>query len=124
MEFNLPVFDIFKELPDRDAVWIERGAGLGEARERMEQIAKEAPGPYFVFSPTSHSVLARHVEPPSSTSVTDGYCVFRTLDEGGALKIGWRRDHDQALQLVAHLGELWPAEYFILPANEDDVQIA
>jgi hypothetical protein len=54
-----PTFDIFAGEHDKDAMWIEAVAGLSKARERMEKIAKEKPGKYFLFSCTDHTVLAR-----------------------------------------------------------------
>lgn len=53
-----PVFDIFRGLPDKDAVWVETVNGLSSARDRMEQIARIQPAQYFVFSRLDHSVLA------------------------------------------------------------------
>jgi DNA-binding NarL/FixJ family response regulator len=55
---KVPVFDIFAGTVDKDAVWVETVAGLSSARERMEAIAAEKPGHYFVFSRRDHSVLA------------------------------------------------------------------
>jgi hypothetical protein len=54
-----PTFDIFSGANDKDAVWIESVAGLTQARERMQKIALDKPGQYFVFGPSSHSILAR-----------------------------------------------------------------
>lgn len=54
-----PIFDIFRGSTDKDAMWLEAVPGLASARQRMEEIAKDAPGPYFVFAPQSHSILAR-----------------------------------------------------------------
>lgn len=54
-----PFFDIFKGPSEKNAVWIEAVEGLSNARERMEQIAAENPGEYFLFSTSSHSILAR-----------------------------------------------------------------
>jgi hypothetical protein len=51
-------FDIFSGAPDKDAMWIEAVPGLTKARERMEQIAQEIPGRYFVFSTHSRGLLA------------------------------------------------------------------
>ena len=52
-------YDIFCGASDKDAIWIEVVEGLSNARERMEQIAAEKPGHYFVFSSRDHSILAR-----------------------------------------------------------------
>jgi len=52
-------FDIFSGRPGKDMVWIEAIQGLSNARERMEQIAAEKPGKYFVFSIASRAILAQ-----------------------------------------------------------------
>jgi hypothetical protein len=54
-----PRFDIFAGSIDNDATWIECIPGLEKARERMEQIAAEKPGRYFVFSIHNRTVLAK-----------------------------------------------------------------
>ena len=59
MENREPKFDIFSGRIDKNALWIESVEGLSNARERMEQIATEKPGQYFIFSSMSHSVLAQ-----------------------------------------------------------------
>jgi hypothetical protein len=59
MENREPKFDIFSGRMDKNALWIESVEGLSNARERMEQIATERPGQYFIFSSMSHSVLAQ-----------------------------------------------------------------
>ena len=53
-----PRFDIFSGAPDKDAMWIEAVSGMAKARERMEEIAREIPGRYFVFSIHSRVLLA------------------------------------------------------------------
>jgi DNA-binding NarL/FixJ family response regulator len=55
---KVPVFDIFSGTADKDAAWVETVAGLSSARGRMEAIAAEKPGHYFVFSRRDHSILA------------------------------------------------------------------
>lgn len=52
-------FDIFSGANDKDAMWIESVEGFPKARERMEQIAAQAPGKYFVFSSHSRAVLLK-----------------------------------------------------------------
>lgn len=52
-------FDIFKGTCDKDARWVEAVNGLAAARERMEAIAAQHPGQYFVFGQRSHAILAR-----------------------------------------------------------------
>ena len=59
MEKGEPRFDIFSGQIDKNALWIETVEGLSNARERMEQIAAEKPGQYFIFSSLSHAVLAQ-----------------------------------------------------------------
>ncbi len=54
-----PSFDIFSGALDKNAIWLECVNGLSNARERMEQIAAEKPGRYFVFSIGSRSILAQ-----------------------------------------------------------------
>jgi hypothetical protein len=53
------MFDIFSGVDDRDAVWIESAVGIDDAEKRMQEIAAEKPGDYFVFHVPSHSVLSR-----------------------------------------------------------------
>jgi hypothetical protein len=56
---TVPSFDIFKgRYPNQEAVWLETIRGLANARQRMEQIATENPGPYFVFSTHDRLVMA------------------------------------------------------------------
>lgn len=54
-----PRFDIFSGSVDKDAMWIEAVDGLNAARKRMEEIALEVPGRYFVFSAYSRTILAQ-----------------------------------------------------------------
>jgi len=43
------IFDIFSGTR-KNATWIETVEGLTAARERLQQIASEKPGQYFIFS--------------------------------------------------------------------------
>lgn len=54
-----PRFDIFSGSPDKDAMWVEAVAGLANARQRMEDLAFDVPGRYFLFSIHSRSLLAQ-----------------------------------------------------------------
>ena len=54
-----PLFDIFAGDYGKDAKWIESVKGLGYAHIRMEELATQAPGKYFIFSCYSRSVLAQ-----------------------------------------------------------------
>jgi hypothetical protein len=64
-----PTFDIFAGLPNQGPIWLEAVEGLSNARERMEQIAAEKPGPYFVFSGPQNSIIARTETLESRSSV-------------------------------------------------------
>jgi hypothetical protein len=50
-------FDIFSGESGKDAVWIEAVEGMSNAQRRMEQIAAQKPGKYFLFSVNNGSVL-------------------------------------------------------------------
>jgi hypothetical protein len=50
-------FDIFSGAPEEYGSWVEVIEGLSSAHERMEQIAAEKPGQYFLFSRTHQSIL-------------------------------------------------------------------
>lgn len=52
-------FEIFFGVPGADPLWRESVQGLVQARERMLQIATQTPGPYFIYSVDSQSILAR-----------------------------------------------------------------
>jgi hypothetical protein len=43
-------FDIFKKLPDGHPIWVTAVVGLEEAKRQLEQMARTAPGEYFIFS--------------------------------------------------------------------------
>jgi hypothetical protein len=43
-------FDIFLGSPDGDPLWLETACGLSKTRERMDRIAAERTGRYFLFS--------------------------------------------------------------------------
>ena len=54
-----PTFDVFSGTPGEDPLWLETVEGLSNARERMEQLAANEPGRYFVFSPLTNATLSR-----------------------------------------------------------------
>ena len=62
-----PILDIFSGQWD-SAIWLDAVEGLSNARLRMEEIAAQDPGQYFVFSTLSHSILARVDTSPKSES--------------------------------------------------------
>ena len=52
-------FDIFRGLfGNPDAIWIECVEGLAAATHRMDEIADERPGHYFVFDSGRQTVVA------------------------------------------------------------------
>jgi hypothetical protein len=55
---DTPRFDIFSGQTDKNAVWVESVEGLGNASERMLELAQKTPGRYFVFCLNTHRVLA------------------------------------------------------------------
>ena len=59
MEPSVPTYLIFSgRFPETDVLWLESVAGFDAARERMQRLAAQKPGPYFVFSTNMHAVLA------------------------------------------------------------------
>jgi hypothetical protein len=52
-------FDIFSGELEKDARWLEAVQGFDSAKERMQQIASERPGKYFIFCVANRSVLER-----------------------------------------------------------------
>jgi hypothetical protein len=52
------LFDIFSGGPEKDPMWLETVEGLSGARERMEQLAAQKPGHYFLFSTAAQAILA------------------------------------------------------------------
>ena len=55
----IPTYDIFAgQFGFTEVLWIESVEGLGNAQERMEKIAWDRPGPYFVFCTRTHQMLA------------------------------------------------------------------
>jgi hypothetical protein len=70
---SLPKFDIFPGSRDKDARWIETVEGLAEANERMQQLAVQKAGKYFIFYTATHTVVASietfaTPQPPKSRS--------------------------------------------------------
>lgn len=53
------IFDIFSGFPNDNPVWLETVDGLSDARVRMNQIASQKPGRYFIFCIGTHSPVAK-----------------------------------------------------------------
>jgi hypothetical protein len=47
--YETDTFDIFRGRSYKDAQWVEAVVGLASARRRMEEIAAQEPGDYFIF---------------------------------------------------------------------------
>jgi hypothetical protein len=63
----LPKFDLFSgQYGEPGALWIETVEGLGNASTRMHELAKERPGPYFVFHASTRQVLGSIDTTPKS----------------------------------------------------------
>jgi hypothetical protein len=56
---HVPTYDIFCGIPDQYAIWKDAVAGLGAANDRMKSLAEKSPGPYFIFDPSIHRIVAR-----------------------------------------------------------------
>jgi hypothetical protein len=56
---KIPEYDIFSGQFDKDAIWLETVEGLGAACEKMKELAKNPPGPYFVFCQNTHHINTR-----------------------------------------------------------------
>lgn len=57
-KFSLQSYDIFSGA-ESDALWIECVDGLTAAIDRMNAIADDMPGLYFIFGSRERKVLAR-----------------------------------------------------------------
>jgi len=55
---TISTFGIFKGLHDRNAKRVDAVEDQTKAERRMKEIAAKDPGPYFVFSAYTHTVVA------------------------------------------------------------------
>ena len=55
---TISTFGIFRGLHDKNAKWVDAVEGQVKAERRMYEIAAKDPGPYFVFSAYTHTVVA------------------------------------------------------------------
>jgi len=65
---DVPTFEIFLGPPGQDATWLESVEGLANAKERMQQLAAEKPGSYFIFFTATRSIVAQAITSESATS--------------------------------------------------------
>jgi hypothetical protein len=56
---SVPLYDVFRGHPNKEALWIEAVDGLGAANDRMKEHAQRIPAPYVVFCQRTHAVMAR-----------------------------------------------------------------
>ncbi|HKF00993.1 MAG TPA: hypothetical protein VKB49_01720 [Candidatus Sulfotelmatobacter sp.] len=55
----IPSYEIFSgKFGYTEVLWLESIEGLGNAFERMKEIAKASPGPYFLFCNRTHRKMA------------------------------------------------------------------
>lgn len=74
-----PLLVIFRDCPEKGVAWAESGYGLANAQRRMDQIAAEKPGVYFLFDLETASIVARtntvkearSVPPPTDAALAD-----------------------------------------------------
>lgn len=52
-------FDLFSGSPTKDPVWLESVEDIASASERIKQLSRSHPGPYFVYSCHTSAVVAR-----------------------------------------------------------------
>jgi hypothetical protein len=71
-----PTFAIFTMLPDGQPFWMESVENLEDARVRLREVARNAPGDCFIYSAKSgvveliiHSELRERLSPRSSRVV-------------------------------------------------------
>jgi hypothetical protein len=54
----MPVkFDIFRQFPDGQPVWVKAVDDLEEARREINSLSDETPGHYFVFDARASAVI-------------------------------------------------------------------
>lgn len=115
---TVPKFDIFSGVPDRDAVWVCTVQGLATAKERMDRLAAEKPGPYFIFFAPTREIVGRtatfcepervlhshpQLEAPLETLRKMGYSVGELCELNGELCVaidGQLRTYEEALHLL------------------------
>lgn len=49
-------YDIFSGQVNNAAIWLEAVEGLGNAYQRMTELASSSPGCYFIFCARTHTV--------------------------------------------------------------------
>ncbi|MGB7493844.1 MAG: hypothetical protein WBR26_24060 [Candidatus Acidiferrum sp.] len=53
---KVPTYEIFSGRLDKNALWIESVEGLGNAYQRMTELADQVPGSYFIFCIQTHTI--------------------------------------------------------------------
>jgi len=119
-----PHFDIFSGSIDKDARWIEAVRGLANARERMEELAKEKPGKYFVFSTFSQAVVTMtdttELERECKISV-DGFDVAKGLPHVQPLCLGTVHRVEAAIELMYRMYARIPGDYLVRRKTTNEV---
>ena len=55
---STPAFDLFRIDPSGNPIWIDMVADLTAAAQCLRQLARTAPGEYFVFSQAAQKIVA------------------------------------------------------------------
>lgn len=56
------VFDIFRRISDKDAVWVEEVQGLWQVKKRLMSLQSTVPGTYLVFDTTVGEFIEPYAE--------------------------------------------------------------
>lgn len=114
----VPKFDIFRGIPDRDAVWVCTVQGLASAKERIDGLAAEKPASYFIFFAPTREIVGRtatffepervlhshpQLEQPLEALRKIGYRVGELCELNGELCVaidGQLRSYEEALHLL------------------------
>ena len=63
-------YDVFKNAPQKPALWLGTVNGLQRAIDQMKRMAARLPGDYFVSNAATHEVLASvHAEVSPESSI-------------------------------------------------------
>lgn len=53
-------FDIFRNLPDGQPMWIKAVKGFDEAKRELSELAELSPGDYFIFNTRTGRAIAEN----------------------------------------------------------------
>jgi hypothetical protein len=52
------IYDVFKQTPQKKALWLGSVNGLPRALDQMKRMAARLPGDYFISDAATHEVIA------------------------------------------------------------------